>query len=571
MEKPRFITKRRPWPLARALTLAAVVAIASLAVAAMDAVDKPWTVRQTAYGTVRGIAAGNGTSLAWLGVPYAAPPVGNLRWQPPQNPASWRGVLPTVKYANRAPQPAGGAAVGNEDCLYLNIWRPATAETGLPVMVYIHGGSNQTGSGETLPSEKLSVAANAVIVSINYRLGALGWLEHPALKTGDAYNDSGNWGLLDCAKALEWVRDNIAAFGGDSANVSISGSSAGGRDCLALMISPIAKGLFHKALIFCGGPTVADPGLARTIADKALRRVVIAEGKAVTDTEADAWIAARGKNELAAYMRSVSPGNWALAMDNSELRMANFPHLMRDGAVIPKEAFDAYAGSKYDPIPVLIGAADREFTGFAAGDKMFAKAFNNGTLPGDPELLDIFLKAVDYGSRLYSGFNLDTVLEKVQKNPAQPPCYAYRLGWGLDNSTMEWPYSAMLGGMHTQDNDFMTGMDNWFVKNVYPDEFYTPRNKPGRDDLSRNMMAYFRNFLHTGNPNGEGLVEWAPWTKADTRVLHMSADNAKAAIGMKSEYIPREKALADLDELSPADRKTVEYLVGGRFFYDVDY
>ncbi|MCD8139589.1 MAG: carboxylesterase family protein [Planctomycetaceae bacterium] len=558
-------------PVAR--LLAAVLLIAALCGVAvsMDSVERPWTVRETRFGLVRGIAAGNGTSLAWLGVPYAAPPVGDLRWQPPQDPKPWKGILATIKYPARAPQPSGGGVSGNEDCLYLNIWRPATAETGLPVMYYIHGGSNQTGGGDTLPSEKLSVAANAVVVSINYRLGALGWLEHPALKTGDASNDSGNWGLLDCAKALEWIRDNIAAFGGDPGNVTISGSSAGGRDCLALMISPIAKGLFHKAMIFCGGPTLADPALARGIADKALRRVVIAEGKASTDAEADAWIGAKSKDELAAYMRSVSADKWAAAMDNSELRMANFPHLMRDGAVLPKEGFDAFAGTKYDPIPILIGAADREFIGFAAGDPMFATAFNNGTLPYDEELLDIFLKAVDYGSRLYSGFNLDTVLEKVQKNPSQPDCYAYRLGWGLDNNTLDWPYSAMLGGMHTHDNDFMTGMDNWFVKNIYPDDFYTARNKPGRDDLSRNMMAYFRNFLHTGNPNGEGLVRWHPWTTAKTELLHFSADNNKAVIGMKTENLTRDKAMADLDEMSPEDRKTIEYLVGGRFFYDVDY
>lgn len=430
MEKTGFLARRAAPVLPRALAALALLLAVSLAVAAMDAVDKPWTVRQTAYGTVRGIAAGNGTSLAWLGVPYAAPPVGNLRWQPPQNPAPWKGVLPTVKYSARAPQPAGAGASGSEDCLYLNIWRPATTETGLPVMVYIHGGSNQTGGGDTLPSEKLSVAANAVIVSINYRLGALGWLEHPALKTGDPYNDSGNWRLLDCAKALEWVRENIAAFGGNPGNVSISGSSAGGRDCLALMISPIATGLLHKALIFCGGPTLCEPDLARGIANQALRRVVIAEGKAADDAMADAWISSKGKEELLAYMRSVPADKWAMAMDGSALRMGNFPHLMRDGTVLPKEGFDACEGEKYNPIPVLIGAADREFTGFAAGDPMFAKAFNNGTLPGDPELLDIFLKAIDYGSRLYSGFNLDSVLEKVQKNPDQPPCYAYRLGWG---------------------------------------------------------------------------------------------------------------------------------------------
>lgn len=211
-----------------------LMALLTFPATAQDAINKAGTVRQTVYGAVQGRAAGNGTAIAWLGIPYAKPPVGELRWMPPQSPDPWQGVLPTVKYASRAPQPSSNGVIGKEDCLYLNVWRPATMQTRLPVFFFLHGGSNQAGSSEAFNGDKFAVSANCVVVTINYRLGALGWMNLPALKSGDPVNDSGNWGLLDCVKALEWVRDNIASFGGDPANVAVAGSSAGGRDTLAL-------------------------------------------------------------------------------------------------------------------------------------------------------------------------------------------------------------------------------------------------------------------------------------------------------------------------------------------------
>lgn len=316
---------------------------------------------------------------------------------------------------------------------------------------------------------------------------------------------------------------------------------------------------------------MVDPKLAEEVANKALRRVVVAEGKAADEQAAETWLANLPPQELLAFMKGAAAEKWAAAMDGSALRMRNFPHLMRDGTVLPKEGFAAFAGSAYNPIPLIVGAADREFITFAAADPVFAKQFRGATLAADPKLRDAFIKVCEYASRVYSGFNLDTVLDKVLANAKQPPCYAYRLGWGLEHGTLPEPYNRMLAASHTNDSDFMSGYENYFIKGLYPDIFYTAGNKPGRDDLSRHFMAYFKNFLRTGNPNGKGLVDWKSWTKGNEQVLYFTADNDKAVIGMKAQYLPREKTLAALQELSPEDRKLVEELMAGRFFFDVDY
>jgi len=181
----------------------------------------------TRYGTVEGVLAADGATLSWKGIPYAKPPVGPLRWKAPRDPGTWDGVLETKQYQQRSVQLAGANAVGSEDCLYLNIWRPNTSEENLPVLVFVHGGSNVSGSGEAWKGDNLARTANAVIISLNYRLGIMGWFNHAALVSGDKSADSGNFGLLDIIKSLEWVRDNIRSFGGDPGNVTLSGFSAG--------------------------------------------------------------------------------------------------------------------------------------------------------------------------------------------------------------------------------------------------------------------------------------------------------------------------------------------------------
>ena len=251
----------------------------------------PATQRQTAFGTVVGTdnSATSGT-YAWKGVPFAAAPVGDLRWKPPVDPTPWTSPKYTQQFGNACVQSGRlygpglnnkydatigtslGQTVGSEDCLYLNIWRPAGAAAKLPVIVWVHGGSNISGytADPMYDGAHLARTANAVVVSVNYRLGVFGFLNMAQLKTGEAQNDSGDFAILDIVKALKFVNANIAAFGGDPAKVTLMGQSAGAVDVYAVMVSPLVvnanPSLVHRLLPISGGLSLAGELPAGSIA-----------------------------------------------------------------------------------------------------------------------------------------------------------------------------------------------------------------------------------------------------------------------------------------------------------------
>src|ERR1700733_15064420 len=246
------------------LTLGALLAAAP-AVSASTAGRQPAgsgpaaaPVGATANGAVRGLA--NGAADEFLGIPYAAPPVGALRWQPPQPAASWAGVRDATKFAAHCPQLASpfGLASTSEDCLFLNVFTPKAGGQH-PVMVWIHGGALVTGESDDYSPAGL-VADGVTVVTINYRLGALGFLAHPA--PADANGQSGDYGLMDQQAALRWVQRNIASFGGDPRDVTLFGESAGGLSTLSQVASPAARGLFAKAIAESGSYNLTQTSLA---------------------------------------------------------------------------------------------------------------------------------------------------------------------------------------------------------------------------------------------------------------------------------------------------------------------
>ena len=234
------------------------------------------TLRYTEGGEVVGFIDDFG-ARAWMGVPFAAPPVGELRWKAPRPPARNSEVVEALAAGPMCPQfetilsggDLGGepSVIGNEDCLYLNIWSPPNARD-LPVMFWIHGGGNTIGHAGSFIGANLAAAHNLVVVTTNYRLGVFGWFNHPVLQTGNPADDSGNYGTLDLVRALEWTRDNIAAFGGDPNRVTVFGESAGAFNTLAMMASPLAAGLFHRAVVQSGGFEAADPVRGRNFSDE---------------------------------------------------------------------------------------------------------------------------------------------------------------------------------------------------------------------------------------------------------------------------------------------------------------
>lgn len=526
-------------------------------------------LQKTLYGQVEGVVSESKKALEWLGVPYAKPPINDLRWKAPQKPDQWVGVLETKKFPNVALQLSGTNTVGSEDCLYLNIYRPNSEELNLPVMVFIHGGNNQSGSSQSFKGDVLAANTNSIIVSIQYRLGALGWLNIPAIKTGNALEGSGNFGLLDIHEALVWVNNNIKAFGGNPDNVTISGQSAGGRDVMATLISPLFKGDFHKAIALSGGMTVTDPQVGKEIATQALASLVVEDGIKATKEEAVAWLNGASK-EASQYLRNLSGERMAGLMTNAAIRMEVFPHLFADGTVIPTEGFGVFETGKYNKVPIILGSDHSEFSVFAATDPMFVKAFYAGTLEKDEVLATQFEFVNKYGSMLYSGFNADRSAEKLVEVQDQPGIYAYRFAWGEDDTILLEGWGPLLGAFHGIDMDFITGKEETFVQTNY-----TSENKLGREHLSQIIHQYIKNFLYTGNPNGEGLISWDAWSNIDgaPKLMVFNADKEKAIIKMTNQSISEEEVFKaiDLDESISKEKKQnlISTVLRGRFFSEM--
>lgn len=211
-----------------------------------------------ASGEVMGRKDDTTSTIEWLGVPYAEEPVGELRWKAPQPVEKWEGSFDATKTGSPFIQISKGEVIGSEGALNLDVVRPDNTEADLPVLVFLHGGNNQTGHAQEIKGNGFVNDLNAVYVSVNYRLGALGFNPLDALKTGSDEENSGNYTLLDIAAALDWVEENIEVFGGDKDNVTLAGFSAGGRDVMATLISPLFKDKYDKAISFSGGMTLAD-------------------------------------------------------------------------------------------------------------------------------------------------------------------------------------------------------------------------------------------------------------------------------------------------------------------------
>ena len=262
-------------PRLSSLSLAApFLALSLLTTAAAQAAHPADALQvKTTNGVIEGTLTNKDQIRAFKGIPFAAPPVGNLRWQPPQPAANWKGVRSAKDFGSHCIQSSGYPDMifhdpgPSEDCLTLNVWTPANAKPGtLPVMVWIYGGGfSSGGTSESRQDGQFLAARNVVVVSMNYRLGIFGFFELPELTAESPHHASGNYGLLDQTAALAWVKNNIAAFGGDPNNVTIFGESAGSISVSAQMASPLAKGLFAKAIGESGGALYGSDPAAPTL------------------------------------------------------------------------------------------------------------------------------------------------------------------------------------------------------------------------------------------------------------------------------------------------------------------
>ena len=449
-------------------------------------------VVETTSGKVRGELE-RGVSV-FKGIPYAAPPLGELRWRAPQAVVPWQGVRPAQSVSSTCMQdpriPPAGIGNNSEDCLYLNVWTAAErTDENRPVMVWIYGGGFSSG-GNTVPlydGEELA-KKGIVVVALNYRVGMLGFLAHPELSAENPDQTSGNYGLLDQIAALEWVKKNIAAFGGDPDNVTIAGQSAGAFSVNALVVSPKAKGLFHKAIAQSGGMFNRGSGLVSRLQEAEDR------GKQLTDT---LGISLADLRKLPADSLLKIPGRFGPVVD---------------GKVLPSVR-QAFEEGSFSDVPLL--------TGWNADDRV----------SGNPTTTPAEFKAnakKQYGGRAGEYLELfpagnEIELEETQKTIAV-------LGFGFQNYT--WARMQTEKGQKDAYLYFFTrvppGEPNYgaFHSAEFSYALHTLRNwnRPFEQvdyDLEKNMSEYWVNFVKTGNPNGPGLPEWPIFDPANPLVIEL--------------------------------------------------
>jgi para-nitrobenzyl esterase len=435
--------------------------------------------------------------------------VGELRWRPPQPPRAWTAVRVAGEYGSdcmQNPFPSDAAPLGTppaEDCLYLNVWSPAKpGPAPLPVMVWIHGGGFVNGGSSPAVYDGSHFARRGVVfVSMNYRLGRFGFFAHPALTQESPKGPLGNYGFLDQIAALHWVKRNIGAFGGDPGNVTLFGESAGGGSVNTLMISPPARGLFHKAIVQSGGGRSRGPISMKHIRDASPDGTPSAEVLGVAFAE-KAGVKGDGPAVLAA-LRGLAAPALVNGMNLINQQPDTYSGPMVDGEIVPSEAEPAFRAGRQARIPYIIGANDREF-GFVPlppdrTDALFA-AF------GDDR--EKALRAYDPEGKGNKGeIGVQLISDQAMVEPARllarlttqtQPTWSYRFSYVASSLRAKEP-----GALHATEIPFVFGT----VRAKY-EQATTPEDEA----MAEAMNAYWAAFARSGDPSGDGRPPWPSYS-----------------------------------------------------------
>jgi len=461
-------------------------------------------------GIVEGIESNTPGVRVFKGIPYAAPPVGDLRWKAPQPAVPWEGVFKADHFGNRCIQLNPGfedryrSEAENEDCLSLSVWTPASSSEDLvPVMVWIHGGGFMIGSGdEKIYDGELLASKGVVIVNINYRLGVFGFLAHPDLTAESAHKTSGNYGLLDQIAALRWVKDNIKAFGGDPENVTIFGVSAGAHSVAALMASPLTEGLFHKAIGESGG------FFMKTIAPMLSLSAAEARGKEV--------IKQSGSSSIA-ELRAVGAENFPKLQERDLLNRPYFLPIV-DGYVLPASPISIFTSGQQQKVPLLGGWNSLEAVGFLP--RTSVQEFKNLLRERFTDRYTDALKFYPAGDEREANLSADqlesdyftdyTNWKWIEAHSAtgNEPVYRYLFDHIIPTETGD-PDPNAPGAAH--------GSERALVFGTLDSEKISWRDVDRH--VSNLMSTYWTNFAKTGDPNGEGLPEWPVYNRNQERPL----------------------------------------------------
>ena len=478
-------------------------------------------------GWVRGIPGWNQGVTVFRGIPYAAPPIGDLRWKAPQPVEPWEGVRDCLEFGNicyqqRRASEGGGNTVADEffpldwprseDCLYLNVWPPAKkGDEKLPVAVYFHGGGYTTGYGHLNCYDGAGFAKRDIIyVTINHRLGVFGFLADEDLANEDPHHSTGTYGIQDLIAALQWVQRNIAAFGGDPDQVTIFGQSGGGGKTLCMLLSPLAKGLYKRAIMQSGG-TSDFTKHPIDMEDALNRKRILFEILGVKNVEE-----AR-KLDSETVLSAVGKMTAIIQKEHARLRDVE-PAV--DGYVFPKRFIDMInEGAWPDDVDIMMGCTEGEMVNLTAElpDREGALKYAAGQV--GEEYAEDYLKAIHYDD------DPATALEMLRLFPGlTAQIRAGHLAWCETQEALGKPDPYMY---------FFTlvppGMPNAHHSAEHQYVFQTlgrsKRNYTGRDwDLSNQLAEYWSNYIKTGNPNGEGLPQWDKYTAAKPEAMIITYD-----------------------------------------------
>ncbi len=474
-------------------------------------------------GTVRG-AQENGI-VSFRGIPFAAPPVGDLRWRPPQPAAHWSGVREATQYGAdcmQLPFPSDAAPLGtppSEDCLYLNVWTPAHKATEkLPVMVWIYGGGFVNGGSSPAVYDGSQFARGGVVfVSFNYRVGRFGFFAFPALSREGAGHPLGNYAYMDQIAALKWVQRNIRAFGGNPADVTIFGESAGGGSVLALLTSPVTKGLFERAIVESGGGRDALMGV-RYLDKTSPHGLPSEEAVGVAFAKANG-IEGTGDAALAA-LRALPAEKVVSGLNMASMgrAAATYGGPIQDGVIVTQTPEQALESGHYWKVPVMIGANSADI-GFPRWHTLADTWAAFGPNAGKAAALYDPTKSA---SVMLVGWKIAADMMMVEPArfvagtvaAAGLPAYEYRFSYVAETRRSQFP-----GALHASEIPFVFDT----VKAAYGDKL-----APEDEAAAKQANAYWINFVKTGNPNGAGLPNWPAYTAAGDELLNFTNDGPVA-------------------------------------------
>lgn len=521
----------------------AISAMTLLAACSNDASDPdiqfdpmPSTTVQVEQGTLSGLRAENG-ARAWYGVPYAQDTAGENRWRAPHPALAWEGTREAVEFAEPCAQIAtpftqiegfvNWTLAGSEDCLVMDIYAPSNSSADpLPVMIWIHGGSNVSGASQLYQGYNLAENENVIVASVQYRLGPLGWFSHEAVsENAETERDAAaNFGLLDLIASLEWVQSNIEAFGGDPTRVTIFGESAGGHNVAALLASPLAEGLFHGAIIQSGSFDSTSVGEARGI-----------EGELINASNEIVERLGGEENLRSASLQEVFDAYEKVG------GYMELPRMIEDGISIPAPSLiDAFSSTDtFHNVPIITGTNKDEMKLFNLFNEELTKLVDDQFYVARDQ--GVYDAASDYTSRVWRIRAVDDPAKAIN-NAGHQYVYAYRFDWDEGGRFLQMDFAKMLGAAHSMEIPFV--FNRFSLLGTADAILFEPRTAESREKLSRQMGAYWGAFARSGVPSTSEGVDW-PQYGSEASLIYFDSQN-DGGITLERGADTLESVLADL-------------------------